>query len=241
MPVLATYGHFTAMQVRGGRVRGLAHHLTRLDAANRELFGPGLDGDGVRERVRRALHEAGAADASVRVYVYVTRDDRDPSVLVTVRPPASARDTALGLKAVAYQRPVPHIKGIADFGQTYHIRAAERAGFDDALLTASDGVVSEAGIANVCFFDGAGIVWPDAPALAGITMQVLEPALAGAGLPSRRARIRVADLAGFAAAFVTNSHGIAPVGRVDDLSLPVDAALLATLRRAYESVPPDAI
>lgn len=32
------YGHFTAMQVRGGRVRGLDLHLARLDAANRELF-----------------------------------------------------------------------------------------------------------------------------------------------------------------------------------------------------------
>jgi branched-subunit amino acid aminotransferase/4-amino-4-deoxychorismate lyase len=39
---LAGYGHFTAMQVRGDRVRGLDLHLTRLDAANRELFGAGL-------------------------------------------------------------------------------------------------------------------------------------------------------------------------------------------------------
>ncbi len=40
-----TYGHFTAMQIRGRKVRGLALHLARLDAANRELFGVGLDGD----------------------------------------------------------------------------------------------------------------------------------------------------------------------------------------------------
>lgn len=41
-PALVNYGHFTAMRVRGGRVRGLDAHLRRLDAATRELFGTGL-------------------------------------------------------------------------------------------------------------------------------------------------------------------------------------------------------
>ena len=45
------YGHFTAMQVRGGRTRGLDLHLARLDAANREMFGQPLDA----ERCRRTL------------------------------------------------------------------------------------------------------------------------------------------------------------------------------------------
>ena len=39
----------------------------------------------------------------------------------------------------------------------------------------------------------------------------------------------------FRAAFVTNSRGIAPVGQIDDLSLPVDGTLFATLTEAYES------
>ncbi|WP_207939157.1 hypothetical protein [Actinomadura darangshiensis] len=30
-PAIVNYGHFTAMQVRSGRVRGLAAHLRRLD------------------------------------------------------------------------------------------------------------------------------------------------------------------------------------------------------------------
>jgi hypothetical protein len=41
---LFNYGHFTAMQVRRDRVRGLRLHLERLDAATTELFGTGLDG-----------------------------------------------------------------------------------------------------------------------------------------------------------------------------------------------------
>ena len=39
----------------------------------------------------------------------------------------------------------------------------------------------------------------------------------------------------FRAAFVTNSRGIAPVGQIDDISLPVDGALLAVLTEAHES------
>jgi len=54
-------------------------------------------------------------------------------------------------------------------------------------------------------------------------------------VPSRRAPVRVSDLGSFAGAFVTNSHGIAPVGQVDELTLPVDTALMAVLTRAYES------
>src|SRR6266496_6700287 len=46
----SAYGHFTAMQVRGRRTRGLALHLGRLEAANSELFAAGLD----RARVRGA-------------------------------------------------------------------------------------------------------------------------------------------------------------------------------------------
>ena len=31
LPVLSNYGHFTVMQVRDGRTRGLALHLRRLE------------------------------------------------------------------------------------------------------------------------------------------------------------------------------------------------------------------
>lgn len=49
VPAVMNYGRFTAMQVRAGAIRGLAHHLRRVDAAHRELFGHGLDLELVRE------------------------------------------------------------------------------------------------------------------------------------------------------------------------------------------------
>ena len=49
------WGHFTAMQVRGGRTRGLDLHLARLEAAHRDVYGRALGGQEVRDRIRHAL------------------------------------------------------------------------------------------------------------------------------------------------------------------------------------------
>jgi hypothetical protein len=62
-----------------------------------------------------------------------------------------------------------------------------------------------------------------------------------AGLPSRRATVRLTDLPSFSAAFVTNSLGAAPVSRVDDLAIPTDTELMNTVTQVYESVPWDPI
>ncbi|WP_433177099.1 aminotransferase class IV [Actinoallomurus sp. CA-150999] len=237
---LVNYGHLTVMQVRGRRTRGLELHLARLDAANRELFGKGLDGELVRERIRHALGDD-IEDAAIRLVVFQPWDANDVSILVIVRRPGGMPAGPLSLRTVGYQRPVAHIKHVGSFGQMHFGVAAEHAGFDDALLTAPDGVISETAIANIGFFDGASIVWPDAPLLEGITMQLLERTLAERGLPSRRRTVRVADLASFDMAFVGNSGGVAPVDRVDDLTLPVDPGLVTTLTEAYESVPWDLI
>jgi branched-subunit amino acid aminotransferase/4-amino-4-deoxychorismate lyase len=229
---VAHYGHFTAMQVRDRRVRGLDLHLARLDAANQEVFGTGLDTAQVRDHLRHALGETRRA-ASVRISVYETPGET--AMMVTVRPPAGMQPTPWRLQAVPYQRPLAHIKHLADFGQSYFRRLAHRNRFDEALLTGPGGVICEGSITNTGFFDGGDVVWPDAPALAGITMQILERTLPAHGVSSRRARVHTADLGSFATAFVTNSHGIAPVGQIDDLILPVDGRLTRMLTEAYES------
>ena len=72
-------------------------------------------------------------------------------------------------------------------------------------------------------------------------MQLLEQRLPGAGLPTRRAAVRLADLPSFRGAFVTNSLGAAPVDRVGDLALPIDTELMKTVTQVYDSVPWDPI
>ncbi|QDQ11430.1 aminotransferase class IV [Streptomyces spectabilis] len=242
------FGHFTAMQVRGGAVPGLALHLDRLDTATRELFDQGLDGDRVRAAIRHALAGDGTGreelrDAAVRVYVHAP--DGEPSLMVTVRAPvelpATMAERAQSLKSVPYVRPAAHLKHLGGFGQAYHRREAERLGYDEALLTGPDGAISEGAVTNVAFFDGREVVWPEAPHLAGITMRLLEPLLADAGLPTRRGPVFLRDLPAYRAAFVTNSWGVSPVLRVDDQDFPLDEKLMATVAGLYEDAPRDVI
>jgi branched-subunit amino acid aminotransferase/4-amino-4-deoxychorismate lyase len=223
-----TYWHFTAMQVRHQATRGLDLHLARLDAANREIFDTPLDGDEVRARIRQALGDAD--DASVRVIA------AEAGFTVTVRPPASDPPSPQRVQSVAYQRPLAHLKHSGGFAQEYYARRAERAGFDEILLTGPNGEISEGGITNVCFLDGETLVWPDAPHLAGITMQLVEKLV-----PSRHSPVHVNDLRTSEGGFLTNSHGIAVIASVDDIVLPAAPAMEQRLREAYAAVPWDLI
>src|SRR5258706_13653661 len=99
--------------------------------------------------------------------------------MVTVRPPGGMLPGPWRLRAVPYQRPVAHIKHTADFGQRYYQRLAHASGLDEALLTGQDAIGSASSITNLCCFDGRPVIWPAAPALGRITMQLVQPALAG--------------------------------------------------------------
>jgi branched-subunit amino acid aminotransferase/4-amino-4-deoxychorismate lyase len=168
--------------------------------------------------------------------VYVTRPDGAESIMVTVREPGEPPPSPMCLLTVDHQRTAAHLKHSTGFGQEYHRRAARGRGYDEALLAAPDGVISEGGITNVGCWDGSTLVWPDAPALAGVTIQLLQRSL-----PSVRRTLRVGDLASYEAVFVCNSRGIALVDRVDDRSLPAPAAVLKMLLTAYDAVDWDRI
>ncbi|WP_228993474.1 aminotransferase class IV family protein [Streptomyces sp. DH8] len=244
VPALHGFGHFTALQVRSGAVRGLAVHLDRLDRANRELFELPLDGDRVRELVRHALAGAGLTDASVRVHAYLPPGAAATALMVTVRGPATPPAGSRSLMSVPYARTVPHIKRPGEFGQTYYAMLAGRAGYDEALLTLPGGVVTEGATTNTGFWDGTSVVWPDTPALTGTTMTLLERGLERAGRPPvhRPVTLEGPDGVGrFPAAFVCNAQGIAPVHRIDDTVFAVDEELTRELRAVYEAVPADAV
>jgi branched-subunit amino acid aminotransferase/4-amino-4-deoxychorismate lyase len=242
-PAVTTYGHFTAMQVRDRRTRGIELHLARLRQATHELFGNELDGSLVRRSIRLALGDD-IEDASVRVYV--VHHEPEPSVIVTARSPVEAPRSEQ-VRSVLYQRPLAHLKHLGGFriggldAQSYFRQRVQAAGFDEALFTDAAGTIAEAAIANVGFVAGYTIVWPDAPALAGITMQLAQQALTRAGKPWHRARVRLPDLPSFDGAFLTNSHGIWPVTAIDDRQFAIDERWFAPLSRAYDSVEWDEI
>jgi len=230
-PAVSTIGHFTAMQVRDHRVRGIDLHLTRLRTTSREMFDSDLDDDLVLSYIRHALSDD-IADASLRVYVFQPQDAL--SVMVTVNPPGEAPTTPQRLRTVPYTRPFPHLKHLGGFAQAHYTKLVRRDGYDDALLVTPDGLVTEGATTNIGFFDGDTVVWPDAPILHGITMQLVSAALAE---PPRLAEVRLADLSSYDAAFLTNARGIVPVGSIDDLDFPVDPTRMKLLTDAYADVP----
>ena len=237
---LSNYGHFTAMQVRGRKTVGMDFHLTRLDAATHELFGVGLESERVRGYISHALADD-TEDASVRVNVFRSGATDEVSVMVSVRPPASPPAAGQRLQSVQYQRPLAHIKHAGGFGQSYYGSLAHGNGFDEALFIGPDGAVSEGSITNIGFIDGDSVVWPDAPALRGVMMQVVQRELGKARVPWRYEAVHVADLASFAGAFVTNSHGMATVAGIDSLTLRTDAPLMRGMTSALAAAPYDVI
>ncbi len=231
----AGFAHFTAMQVRDGRIRGLDLHLDRLRTASEELFGSALPDDVVRSSLRTAL-ESGPADVSLTATVFLARDE--PEVLVRTRPPASGSAGPLALAVVEHERFLPAFKHVGEAAKTYFQRQAIAEGFDDAAFADRRGRLSEATIWNLAFLDGDTVVWPDADLLRGTTMGIVRRRLEEVGVPQRVQKVTVADLPGLDGAVIMNSWtpGIA-VRRIGATPLPEAPSFVAALHRAYETEP----
>lgn len=247
--VQTNYGHFTAFRVESGGVRGLDRHLQRLQHATRELFGTELDRECVRAYLRHAIGKA-AQDLSVRVNVFARSLDRErldrpveTDVLIIVAPATPRANAPLRVKSFRYARELPAIKHVGTFPLFHYRRLAQQAGFDDALFTDADGFISEGSIWNAGFVDRDGtVVWPDAPQLDGVAMQLLKTGLAQSGLRSVVRGIRLDDLGAFGAAFFTNSSApLRRIASIDGREFAIDGEWAEVLRRCYESNPPQPV
>jgi branched-subunit amino acid aminotransferase/4-amino-4-deoxychorismate lyase len=235
------------MQVRGRAVQGLDLHLQRLQGATRELFDADLPAARILDNLRIAL-DAGEPDCSLRLTVFARGFDyRNPAgafvpdLLVSLSPPAGPDKPALQLKSYPFMRTLPHIKHVGTFPLFHYRRLAIQAGSDDALFVNSDGAVSEGSIWNIGFWDGAGVVWPQAPALRGVAEQLLQAGLSRLGVAQQHRRVPLAEAKGFQAAFATNASGIQAVLGIDGAVFGIDETLVARLKAALASQPWQAI
>ncbi|MEV5505606.1 aminotransferase class IV family protein [Streptomyces orinoci] len=235
---LTNYGHFTTLRVDDGRVRGLALHLERLVRDCRAVFGAELDAGLVRAYLARAA--VGGGSLAVRVTVFDPGLDlghpagaADPHVLVTTRPAGSLSLPPMRVKTLPYVREVPLVKHTGLFGALHARRAAQLAGFDDALLMGPGGLVTEGGTWNVGFVAADGtVVWPEAEVLPGVTMALLRR-----HFPCAAAPLQVRDLGAMRAAFATNAAiGVRAITGIDELRFAADDPVLGRLRAAYAGV-----
>ena len=80
----AGYAHFTALQIRDGRARGLDLHLARLRAGSQALYGQALPDEEVQARLRAAI-QAGPPDLSLTATVYSPPANSPSPVLARAR------------------------------------------------------------------------------------------------------------------------------------------------------------
>lgn len=240
----AGYAHFTAVQVREGRIRGLDLHLERLRAASVELFGRALPDARIRSHLRAAL-KVGPADLSLLATVYspageftVAGTDVEPELLVRTAPAAFGPRGPLALAPVEYERVLPTVKHVGEVAKTYFLRRSVGQGFDDAAFVDRRGRLSEGSIWNLAFWDGTAVIWPAANMLGGTTMGIVRRQLDRLGIAQRVQEVTLDDLPTLAGAVVMNSWtpGV-PVRRIGSVFLPEAPSFVDVLHSAYQAEP----
>ncbi|MET2714622.1 aminotransferase class IV family protein [Streptomyces harbinensis] len=240
----AGYAHFTALQVRGGLVRGLDLHLDRLRGASQALFGRALPDERIGAALRAAI-AAGPADVSLTATVYAPEGEftaasgaAEPRLLVRTAPPAAGPAGPLRLAVVGHERVLPELKHVGEVAKTHFLRQAVAAGYDDAAFTDRHGRLTEATIWNLAFWDGTSVLWPDGAMLAGTTMGIVRRQLDALGVPQRVAEVTRDGPAELAGAVVMNSWtpGV-PVRGIGEMAIPAAPEFTALLHRAYAAEP----
>jgi branched-subunit amino acid aminotransferase/4-amino-4-deoxychorismate lyase len=236
-------GHFTAMQCRNGKIKGKRLHLRRLSSSSMLLFGCSVDDDSILGYIRHMIFPG--ESCSLRVHVFSTAAypgnirPADLQVLVIKTKPAELQAPPVSAGTAVFERFLPQVKhaGIAT-GLMYYKRRIQQAGFDDVLYTTASGEVSEGSIWNIGFFDGYSFVFPAAPALNGIMLQLITGGLERLDVPFQIKPIHKSALHQYKFAFLMNSIATAhPICRIDDFYFETDNDALALLKKAYAQWP----
>ncbi|MFD1215729.1 aminotransferase class IV family protein [Microbulbifer celer] len=240
----AGFAHFTAMQVRDGKIKGLDLHLERLREASMAFFGRALPDEKLQSHIRTVVDE-GEKDLSLTVTIFshhgefnANSMDVEPSVLVRTGAQSDGPTGPLRLSAVEHERPLAAIKHVGEAGKTYYLHQAIRQGFDDAAFVDRHGCLSEATIWNLVFWDGETVIWPKADILKGTMMGIIQRQLERLNIPQRHEAITFKRLGELSGAAVMNSWtpGI-PVTAIASNVLEEKKPFINLLHKAYEAEP----
>ncbi|MCD1585073.1 aminotransferase class IV family protein [Halomonas sp. IOP_14] len=238
------FAHFTAMQVRDRKVKGLDLHLTRLREASITLFGMALPDEKVLRSIRLAIAE-GSADKSLTVTIYSQEGEFtaksmgvEPSILVRADLPYDGPSGPVRLSVVEHERHLAEIKHVGEGAKTYYLHRAVEQGFNDAAFVDRRGRLSEATIWNLVFWDGHSVVWPRAEILTGTMMGIVQRQLRRLGVPQRHEEIKFRDVAGFSGAAIMNSWtpGVM-ITAIGSNIVPEANQFMDVLHEAYQAEP----
>ncbi|MDR9767898.1 aminotransferase class IV family protein [Shewanella baltica] len=244
----AGFAHFTAMQIRNGKIKGLDLHLRRLHRASVEFFGMALPDELVQSYIKKTIGE-GHEDLSLTVTIFsrhgeFTADSMnvEPAVLVRTGAPFNGPNGPLRLAAINHERPLPTIKHVGEVGKTYFLHQAIRKGFDDAAFVDNLGHLSEATIWNLVFWDGETVIWPKAKILNGTMMSIVQRQLEHLNIPQRHETITLKRLSELSGAAVMNSWspGIS-ITTIGTVTIAEAKPFIRLLHQAFEAEPASTI
>lgn len=249
-------GVFETVLVRRGAPFAITRHLARLQRSLEGLGIVGPDPTLVRDAVDAVVAGSGVSTDFSRLRITVTsgagpfgsdRGDAEPTLVVTMTaatpwPPTTSlstvpwtrneRSAVAGLKTTSYAE------------NAVALAAAKRAGASEAVLSDTQGRLSECTGSNVFVVVDGEVLTPslETGCLAGVTRELVLEWAAGA-VPVREALLPYDVLRTADEVFITSStRDVHPVVRIDDRELPAGpvTARLADVfaTRARESVDP---
>lgn len=229
-------GVFEGERVYDGRVFKLTEHTQRLHASARELgYRIPFSVTELEEATLELIRRQGIGNGYVRPVAWrgseqISVSSGDSSVHVALATwewphvfSADAKKRGIRLGTSRWRRPAPDTAPVrAKAASLYNIctlarDAADRAGFDDALLLDYRGHVAEATGANLFLVAGETLHTPTADCfLAGITRQTVLDLAGDLGIHVVERHIRPEELGGFDECFLTGTaYEVQPVRAID--------------------------
>lgn len=246
---LCPFGVFTSFVAVDGRVLGWRQHVARLAHGAHTLWGHRLDEAHLSRLVH--AHLAPLADpAAVRVTLYPEHlsmsspvDARGCRVLVSSGPgefPVVPRSD-LAVSTVEYERELAQVKSTGIFAQIRLRRAAQLAGFDDALFRRGDEVLEGTTWTVLCWRSGE-VAMPGGAVLDSITAHHLARVAEGMGWRFSRRSVRLEELERADLVLAVNARSpTRAIRKIDERSISADVSLLAEIAEAYSSLPRDVV
>ncbi|TMO88449.1 aminotransferase class IV family protein [Pseudoalteromonas spongiae] len=238
------FAHFTAMQVRNKAVKGLDLHLARLRDASKLLFNNHLADEDIINGLTSVLAHSDS-DLSLTITMYSPKGEFNtasmnvtPNMLIRTNAPSNGPIEPLTLAAIEHQRTLANIKHVGEIAKTHCLHLAKKQGFDDAVFINQSGVLSEATIWNLAFWDGESVIWPKADMLKGTMMGIIQRQLTALNIPQKTMAISLHTLRNFTGAVVMNSWTPAvSVNKIANMQFSQSQAFQKLLHNAYENEP----
>jgi branched-subunit amino acid aminotransferase/4-amino-4-deoxychorismate lyase len=226
---------FTTALIENGRLLFYEEHLDRLESTYEWLSGIKISRKEIGESIKKAFHEISeeTKKQSWRIRVTLFKDSSGRIVqLFTFSHLIEKHMPVENLKVV--QLPLKrsykseNIK-LADYGETFRLKNIYQS---ELLLCDESGIVSEASIANIIFFDGGDWYTPKSE---GAIFKGIGLSYGLKGIPIKEKKIHVDNLDNYKAALLVNSvRGVVPVLRIDENILALSLEMRERVQNIFD-------